>query len=66
MQEKSPGAASAPADNSSVDEINNIPSTTESDTSHHNPAVRKLLTEHNIDGSEIKGTGKGGRLTLRM
>ncbi|MCB9989561.1 MAG: 2-oxoglutarate dehydrogenase complex dihydrolipoyllysine-residue succinyltransferase [Rhodospirillales bacterium] len=26
------------------------------------PAVRKLVDEHNIDPSRIKGTGKGGRL----
>lgn len=27
------------------------------------PAVRKLLKEHNLDASQIKGTGKGGRIT---
>jgi 2-oxoglutarate dehydrogenase E2 component (dihydrolipoamide succinyltransferase) len=27
------------------------------------PAVRRLLTEHKLDASEIKGTGKDGRLT---
>jgi 2-oxoglutarate dehydrogenase E2 component (dihydrolipoamide succinyltransferase) len=27
------------------------------------PAVRKLLKEHNLEASQIKGTGKGGRIT---
>jgi 2-oxoglutarate dehydrogenase E2 component (dihydrolipoamide succinyltransferase) len=27
------------------------------------PAVRKLLKEHNLDASQIKGTGRGGRIT---
>ncbi|PJG86307.1 2-oxoglutarate dehydrogenase complex dihydrolipoyllysine-residue succinyltransferase [Conservatibacter flavescens] len=27
------------------------------------PAIRRLLAEHGIDGSQIKGTGVGGRLT---
>ncbi len=27
------------------------------------PAVRKLVTEHGLNASDIKGTGKGGRLT---
>jgi 2-oxoglutarate dehydrogenase E2 component (dihydrolipoamide succinyltransferase) len=33
------------------------------DNSSHSPAVRKLLTEHNIDPTKITGTGKSGRLT---
>ncbi|WP_043766541.1 2-oxoglutarate dehydrogenase complex dihydrolipoyllysine-residue succinyltransferase [Algiphilus aromaticivorans] len=27
------------------------------------PAVRKLLSEHNLNAADIKGSGKGGRLT---
>ncbi|MDX1695975.1 MAG: 2-oxoglutarate dehydrogenase complex dihydrolipoyllysine-residue succinyltransferase [Ketobacteraceae bacterium] len=27
------------------------------------PAVRKMIAEHNLDPSKIKGTGKGGRIT---
>jgi len=27
------------------------------------PAVRKLISENNLDASKIKGTGKGGRIT---
>lgn len=27
------------------------------------PAVRRLLAEHNIDGSQVKGSGVGGRIT---
>ena len=29
----------------------------------HGPAIRRLLEEHNIDSSNIKGSGKGGRIT---
>ena len=31
--------------------------------SGQSPAVRKLLEEHELDADDIKGTGKGGRLT---
>jgi 2-oxoglutarate dehydrogenase E2 component (dihydrolipoamide succinyltransferase) len=27
------------------------------------PAVKKLLKEHNLEASQVKGTGKGGRIT---
>lgn len=27
------------------------------------PAVRRMLAEHNVDASEVKGTGVGGRIT---
>lgn len=39
--------------------------TTEADTSDSSlsPAVRKLVEEHDLDPSQIEGTGKGGRLT---
>ncbi len=30
---------------------------------HLSPAVRKLITEHNLDPAGIKGTGPGGRIT---
>ena len=29
----------------------------------HGPAIRRLLDEHNIDSSNINGSGKGGRIT---
>lgn len=29
----------------------------------HSPAIRRLLAEHDLDASSIKGTGVGGRLT---
>jgi 2-oxoglutarate dehydrogenase E2 component (dihydrolipoamide succinyltransferase) len=29
------------------------------------PAVRKLLKEHNLDASQVKGTGRGGRITAQ-
>jgi len=40
--------AEAPAAEASADEAS--------------PAVRRLLSEHQVDASQIKGTGKGGRL----
>lgn len=30
---------------------------------HLSPAVRKLITEHNLDPASVKGTGPGGRIT---
>ena len=27
------------------------------------PAIRRLIAEHNLDASQIKGSGVGGRLT---
>ena len=33
------------------------------ETGRHSPAVRRLASEHNVDLSQIKGTGLGGRAT---
>lgn len=35
----------------------------ESQGDHQGPAIRRLLAEHNLEASAIKGTGVGGRLT---
>src|SRR5437870_6583029 len=35
----------------------------ERDDAPLSPAVRKLLVENRIDATEVRGTGKGGRLT---
>src|SRR5262245_18446724 len=32
-------------------------------TAELSPAVRRLVTEHNLDAAAIKGSGRGGRLT---
>ncbi len=37
--------------------------TTVSDDDRHGPAVNALLAEHNLDASQISGTGKDGRIT---
>ena len=29
------------------------------------PAVRRLLREHNLDAAQVKGTGRGGRITVQ-
>ncbi|PXF33192.1 dihydrolipoamide succinyltransferase [Pokkaliibacter plantistimulans] len=47
-----PAEASAPA---AAEEV--------SDESGFGPAVRKLLDENNLKAADIKGTGKGGRIT---
>ncbi|MDH2435868.1 2-oxoglutarate dehydrogenase complex dihydrolipoyllysine-residue succinyltransferase [Pokkaliibacter sp. MBI-7] len=48
-----PAEASAPA--AAAEEV--------SDESGFGPAVRKLLDENNLKAADIKGTGKGGRIT---
>ncbi|MEQ8665282.1 MAG: 2-oxoglutarate dehydrogenase complex dihydrolipoyllysine-residue succinyltransferase [Rhodospirillales bacterium] len=47
-----PAAKSAPA-----------PASAPGSQVHLSPAVRKLITEHNLDPASIKGTGPGGRIT---
>lgn len=34
-----------------------------SDSAELSPAVRRLIAEHNLDGQQIKASGKGGRVT---
>lgn len=38
-------------------------SLTEESSDALSPAVRRLLAEHNLDASQVKGTGVGGRIT---
>jgi len=54
-----PAAIEASSSEASADKSG---ASTSQDTSAQSPAVRKLLAEHNLDASQISGTGKGGRL----
>ncbi|MCG8669599.1 MAG: 2-oxoglutarate dehydrogenase complex dihydrolipoyllysine-residue succinyltransferase, partial [Pseudomonadales bacterium] len=58
------GAATAPAAKAPAEE--SAPAVEEAQEAvedNWGPAVRKLIAEHNLDASQIKGTGKGGRIT---
>jgi 2-oxoglutarate dehydrogenase E2 component (dihydrolipoamide succinyltransferase) len=50
---KSDDASTAPAETTEQDH----------DDDRHGPAVRALLAEHNLDASQIQGSGKDGRIT---
>jgi len=56
-------AESAPASEAAVD--SNPPSTSESSSAkgHPSPAAAKIMRENDLSSSDIKGTGKGGRIT---
>ncbi|HEU4880077.1 MAG TPA: 2-oxo acid dehydrogenase subunit E2 [Gemmatimonadaceae bacterium] len=61
-------AASAPAEappspTSQADGTEKPGASTAGGSGELSPAVRKLLKEHNLDATQIKGTGKGGRIT---
>ncbi len=63
-----PGAVAdaAPAATESTEEVAEPAaeqSTTSTDDDRHGPAVTALLAEHNLDASQISGTGKDGRIT---
>lgn len=47
-----PSAPAAPQDDGSAD-------------AELSPAVRRLLREHNLDAAQIRGTGRGGRITVQ-
>ena len=51
-EEKSASADSSASSSKSADELNDLA-----------PAVRRLVSENNLNPADIKGTGKGGRLT---
>ncbi len=55
---KAGGAATETAETST-----DKPADTEDSNDNLSPAVRRLISEHNLDSSAIKATGKGGRLT---
>ena len=60
--------ASAPADappapTSQADGTEKSAASTAGGSGELSPVVRKLLKEHNLDASQIKGSGKGGRIT---
>ncbi|MCI0415163.1 2-oxo acid dehydrogenase subunit E2 [bacterium] len=46
-----------------VSEVERASHPLESPTQRHSPLVRRLAQEHNIDLSQISGTGEGGRIT---
>jgi 2-oxoglutarate dehydrogenase E2 component (dihydrolipoamide succinyltransferase) len=58
VAEQSKGSAQAAA----VTAAKPAPATT-AVAGEFSPAVRKLVAEHHVDGQQISGTGKGGRLT---
>ncbi|WP_075180721.1 2-oxoglutarate dehydrogenase complex dihydrolipoyllysine-residue succinyltransferase [Pantoea sp. 1.19] len=57
-------ATSAKADNSASDPAQRQTASLEEESSDAlSPAIRRLIAEHALDASQIKGTGVGGRLT---
>ncbi len=66
----SPTSATAPASArpeaaSQADGTGKAPASTATDSysADLSPAVRKLIKEHNVDMSRVKGSGRGGRIT---
>ncbi|MGB3794160.1 MAG: 2-oxoglutarate dehydrogenase complex dihydrolipoyllysine-residue succinyltransferase [Sphingopyxis granuli] len=65
---KAPAAAPAPAPAAKAEAAAPAPAATTSDNAVDtvttmSPAVRRLVLEHGVDPTKIKGTGKDGRLT---
>jgi len=56
-------AAASPVSSIQADGTAKVRSAVGGGTSELSPAVRRLLKEHDLDASEITGTGKGGRIT---
>lgn len=59
-----PGAA-ASATGETKPAAATAPSSTAANDALLSPAVRRLLSQHNLDPAKIPGTGKGGRLTAQ-
>ena len=60
-----PQASATAAESAPATVAESAPATTQPDTGNQpglSPAVRKLIAEHDLDPSQITGTGKGGRL----
>ncbi|MDN7124061.1 2-oxoglutarate dehydrogenase complex dihydrolipoyllysine-residue succinyltransferase [Pseudidiomarina sp. 1APP75-32.1] len=59
------GAASSSSSKSDADtsDQDKDDSSDDSDSEVAGPAVRRLLAEHNLKAGDVKGTGKGGRVT---
>lgn len=55
------GAVAAPA--APAQKIDNADEASPKDDSHTSPAVRRLLAENDLQPSQIKGSGKDGRIT---
>lgn len=56
------GAAAAPSQNASSQEAAPTAQDNNDDSDKLSPAVKKLLSENNIEASSISGTGKNGRI----
>lgn len=48
---------------SKADSQSQEPSAAHADEDNLSPAVRRLVAEHNLDATQISGSGKGGRIT---
>ncbi|MEO8448581.1 MAG: 2-oxo acid dehydrogenase subunit E2 [Gemmatimonadota bacterium] len=60
------GAGASPAAPAPVAARAVKPAATEAATETElSPAVRRMLKEHNVDGSSVTGTGRGGRITTQ-
>ncbi len=58
-----PAAASAPEPTAQADGAERRGEGAAGGSGELSPAVRKLLKEHNLEASQITGTGRGGRIT---
>lgn len=58
MTPREPGPMASPTPPSAA-----LPEAPSADGQHLSPAVRKLVREHGVDLSQIRGTGLGGRVT---
>lgn len=55
-------AAAAPAPSTEETVVADAPEESEDGEPQTSPAVRKLLAEHNLSASDVKGSGKNGRI----
>lgn len=63
MEGGKPAASSGDSAESAKSSASSDSSSSSYATGHASPAAAKILSEKGIDGSEIKGTGKDGRIT---
>ncbi|MDA9783173.1 2-oxoglutarate dehydrogenase complex dihydrolipoyllysine-residue succinyltransferase [Vicingaceae bacterium] len=52
-----------PAPKAEVTKASSAPEATSHAAGHPSPSAKKVMAENNISGSQISGTGKGGRIT---
>jgi len=66
MAQATAPASTPPAAASQADGTEKAPASTSNDAfADLSPAVRKLVKEHNVDLSRVKGSGRGGRITYQ-